>query len=552
MKLKFILILILVNSYCKAQYVNIPDTIFRNTLIQLYPNCFNAIQELDTSCLAIVNEVKLTAYGGIVNVDGLQYFDNLDTLNLSQNQISTFPSFPSNLRFINTYDCQLSSLPSLPNSLKVLYCNQNNLNALPLLPSGLEVLSIDHNFFSVLPQLPNNLKELICRDNQITQLPILPPTLLELDCSTNLLTSLPALPNQLYSLYCYGNLISILPPLPNSLLNFGCSDNLLINLPALPPNLQGLECGNNYLTSLPNLPNSMWNLYCSRNLLTSLPKLPDALYYLTCYNNQLTSLPILPDGLVWLYASENNLQQLPSLNNQLYSLDCHNNPLLNCLPILPKSLWFLDRSGTQITCLPNNPNNMNLWLPICELDSTCEENPYLSGIVFNDVNTNNIYDTLIDQPLYDYNVVNSNNWITNSWGDGKYLLRLDSNSTNTFYLDTNKPYFSVYPPAYNVTTNNNSSQGNNYNFAVQLFPTSLSELSINQVNYYPNPVDDFLTIEFKDKQAEIQIFDILGNLFWNGIVISKEQIDLRNLPTGIYSCYIHSKEKVSIVKIAKH
>jgi hypothetical protein len=47
-------IILLFATAGKAQYVNIPDSNFRNFLMAKYPACFNASKQMDTTCNAIV------------------------------------------------------------------------------------------------------------------------------------------------------------------------------------------------------------------------------------------------------------------------------------------------------------------------------------------------------------------------------------------------------------------------------------------------------------------------------------------------------------------
>ncbi len=83
-KLIFILLSSIFSAY--AQFITLPDTNFRNALIAKYPSCFNVNLDLDTTCTDIVNATYLDVQGVspyitlISDMDGIQYFDNLDTL----------------------------------------------------------------------------------------------------------------------------------------------------------------------------------------------------------------------------------------------------------------------------------------------------------------------------------------------------------------------------------------------------------------------------------------------------------------------------------------
>src|SRR6188768_93722 len=94
-------VMILLFSFSsKAQYITIPDQGLRNILIQRYPACFNASQQMDTTCSEIINEIQFDVlWTGISDWQGFQYLRNLQ-----------------HSSFYNTY-----SLPVLPPTLKTLY-----------------------------------------------------------------------------------------------------------------------------------------------------------------------------------------------------------------------------------------------------------------------------------------------------------------------------------------------------------------------------------------------------------------------------------------------
>jgi len=63
---------------------------------------------------------------------------------------------------------------------------------------------------------------------------------------------------------------------------------------------------------------------------------------------------------------------------------------------------------------------------------------------------------------------------------------------------------------------------------------------------YPNPVSDILNIT---QEIDIKLYDVVGNL-----IISKEktrQIDMTNLPSGIYNLNINKDNKIINNRIIK-
>lgn len=395
-----------------AQYVTIPDYNFRFYLKSKYPTCFNAVNMMDTTCPAILNESILTISGNInspiYNIDGIQYFKNITELNCNSLSINTLPSLPAGLLKLTCASTNLSILPPLPSGLENLNCRNNNLSTLPNLPNSIKYIDCKNNTITTLPNLPAELLSLKCEFNSLTNLPILPPKLLfltcnnnsisyipnfpdslkSLECQENLLTSLPPLPNtinylriiknklttlpnipsQLTIFWCYDNMLSSLPPLPVNLKTFECYNNLLTSLPSLPPSLETLRCSGNLLTSLPSLPNGLVFIKCNTNKLTGLPTLPTSLYYLMCDRNEISSLPVLPQSLQYLYCAFNKISTIPNLPNSLRELNVGVNPNLKCLPKLIPILKLAYDTST-IKCIPNNADNLRLY-SFLESDST--------------------------------------------------------------------------------------------------------------------------------------------------------------------------------------
>ncbi|MFN5795459.1 MAG: T9SS type A sorting domain-containing protein [Bacteroidota bacterium] len=396
--------------------------------------------QMNTSCSEILNADYLSLSNlNISNLFGIQYFNNLQTLECYNNQLTSLPALPNNLTYLDCYsnllsnlpslpnnltylDCSvnlLSNLPSLPNSLEIFSCNNNLLGSLPVLPNTITNLGCGFNQLSSLPVLPNDLEILFCLNNQLTSLPVLPIGLTYLDCSYNQMISMPALPASLSTLYCDHNQLGSLPTLPNSLTILWCNNNQLTSLPAIPNSLPSLNCSANLLTSLPTFPDSFLIINCSSNLLTSLPALHNSFNSLSCQNNQLSSLPPLPNSLTNLRCSYNQLNSLPILPNALQSFQINNNNI-SCLVNLPITSNG-DISNNPLTCVPNQ-TNYSLGLPLCT-DSDPVNNPNncpgvnITGTVYKDINGNCTLNTTdlraqnIPIKLYD----NQNNFLAQSF-----------------------------------------------------------------------------------------------------------------------------------------
>ncbi len=443
MKRYLLITILLLFEFCccsksKAQYVTIPDSNFVLFLHINFPMCMNNYQ-LDTTCLqiTILSHIMIQNVQ-ISNLDGIQYFDNLQTLWCD--------------------GIHLTQIPSLPPNLKGLLCHQNQL--------------------TVLPDLPNNLTQLYCNENLLTSLPTLPTSLQELNCSNNLLSSLPLLGNSITFISCSGNNLDSLSTLPQSLTYLNCQGSNLTILPNLPNNLQMLLCAVNSLTSLPSLPSSLTYLRCGNNLLTNLPSLPNTLTNLYCEYNAITSLPELPDSLGYCYLDYNPL---------------------NCLPEL-KKIGLLYLHGVPIQCIPNYGNVINSvpplnTFPLCDLFNTngCNFFYNISGKVFADNNLNCIENSNEDGVYgQKINVFQSGNLIQQSYTSQTGLYSIDTELGNFDYsIDTVEVPYMIACPAtgyYNSILTTVDSLDYGMDFGVQCkqgFDIGVVSVNRNSNSFFP-------------------------------------------------------------------
>lgn len=373
-----------------AQSVYVPDSAFRAYLTGK-GYCITG-DSLDVSCPAVANETFLEIFcTGIYNLEGVQYFPNLDTLKIHGHdtlQINAFPQsvklldlsnsnmdiplpiWPSGLVDLRINSNKFYSIPNFPSTLEYLNCNINNLTSLPVLPNGLLELRCGNNPLHTLAPLPSGLTYLSCGADSLTSLPSLPSTLTFLECGTNQITSIPSLPSTLRNFDCRSNFLTSIPLLPASLITLNCDFNQLANLPTLNANLRTLSCQGNLLTSLPALPSLMYSLDCTLNQITALPNLPPTLDRLSASSNQLTQLPTLPGALEVLYCSLNpNLTALPTLPFGMVILDVHSCDVLS-LPSIPSTVNYLNCADNQIVTLPSLPDSM-LFLIVNDNPISC-------------------------------------------------------------------------------------------------------------------------------------------------------------------------------------
>jgi uncharacterized repeat protein (TIGR01451 family) len=436
-----------------AQFVNIPDSNFRNLLRNNYPSCFNDSGFLNTNCAAQVGwsqtlEISNTR---IKDLEGLQYFKSVSYLTITGND--SLVSIPS-----------LSSL-LLCTQIKITY-NRSLTNLPQSLPPELYSIEAGNMPVSFFPVIPDRVAYIDINSLPLTTLPALPVLFLEgLKVNNTSISSLPALPSTLKSLTCDGNNhLGSLPSLPASLTYLSSTQNNLTSLPALPAGLTILQCYQNHLTTLPALPDSLNFLSVSNNNLTDLPSLPNSIYYLECAGNSLTLLPNLPSGLTLLDCSQNLLTSLPGLPVGLETLYFINNNI-KCLPFLPARLSRIALDSEDISCLPNKPvlcqiysqqnTSGNLVLPICNATNNlyqCHSFPVMTGNLFFDNNSNGIKDSseLVKKNLR-IDVSNGNFAFTGN--DGSFEIFADD--TGVFTITPTAPnYYNIVPSSatYNFTT----------------------------------------------------------------------------------------------------
>jgi uncharacterized repeat protein (TIGR01451 family) len=417
-RLLSLFVLLSITFVGKAQYVTIPDTAFVAWLnLNGYSTCLNANQ-MDTTCSAIVNAWNVTINNtNIIDLEGIQYFDNLFEFTCKNSQVNHVPAFRETTYRINVSNNQLVSLPPLPGILGSLVCYGNDLTS--------------------LPPLPPNLLYLESQDNKLTSIN-LPARILTVHLDRNLLTACPVLPDSIHVLTMEANNMTGIPHIPIELRRLSLFDNNISVLPALPLHLEHLNV--------------------TLNNLQSLPALPSTIRWLSCNSNNLTSIPAVPDTLIWLY--------------------CHNNPNLTCLPKI-NIVGSLDFINTGINCLPNYPNatysNPPLsTLPLCTPfnSNRCQVFANLSGLAFIDTITDCAFNSgetghrNIKTSLYNNGVLQQQTLTGNEGlysfdaGYGNYELRIDTSNT---------PFTAVCPGGISKldTINAADSTALNINFALR-------------------------------------------------------------------------------------
>ena len=81
---------------------------------------------------------------------------------------------------------------------------------------------------------------------------------------------------------------------------------------------------------------------------------------------------------------------------------------------------------------------------------------------------------------------------------------------------------------------------------VECTGVGVDENSFEEIKIYPNPANDFLTLNTGDlKNIQVEFFDISGRkLFQQKVNTNQESIDVSALANGLYVCTVYSGDKV--------
>ena len=230
-----------------GQNITIPDANFKFALVNNWcvdtdgDGSSDADADTDNDGGISVSEAlavnRLRVVNIISNLEGIQYFTNLQTLKCDGNVLTSLNV--QSLTNLQRLECGSNQITSLNvqglTNLQTLYCNDNQLLSLNV--QGLTNLQLLECGGNQLPSLNvqglSNLQTVSCPNNQLPSLNVQGLTNLQLlACGGNQLTSL--------------NLQGL-----TNLQTLYCQSNQLTNLDAQGlPNLQTLWCQSNQLTSL--------------------------------------------------------------------------------------------------------------------------------------------------------------------------------------------------------------------------------------------------------------------------------------------------------------
>ena len=88
-----------------------------------------------------------------------------------------------------------------------------------------------------------------------------------------------------------------------------------------------------------------------------------------------------------------------------------------------------------------------------------------------------------------------------------------------------------------------------YDYENAIIPLSTQNFEgVNNVNVYPNPSSEFILISGLHKNENIKIYDVLGKVVKEKIVVPNQKIDIQDLNNGIYFLKIENRHTLKLVK----
>jgi hypothetical protein len=79
---------------------------------------------------------------------------------------------------------------------------------------------------------------------------------------------------------------------------------------------------------------------------------------------------------------------------------------------------------------------------------------------------------------------------------------------------------------------------------------SVEDNDSNQLNAYPNPTNDNLTITFNG-QFNYSVINTIGEVMFNGSAVDQEELSLKSLANGTYIIKVTSGDSVHNLQVVK-
>ena len=464
-------------------------------LVFLFGFCFVQSQNIDIPDVNFKNALVNTI---CVDTNGDGELDNdVDINNDGEIQVSEAESVIFELNIRNKNISSLQGIEYFMN-LKKLDCYGNDISGWNIDLSSnlaLEYLDCSYNSLITIDISQNiNLVSFTAYQNGLTSLNVSYNSNLEyLNVHNNNLNEIDLSNNiNLKYFQCQGNYLTSIDISENINLEYlACVLTYITELDISNNiNLKSLSCSNNSINNLDLSNNAFLEvLDCSSNQLNSLDITHNLnLEYLACSGNELTSIDV---------SMNEALTDLLCSHNQLTELDISNNPFL-----LSLQCW-----DNQITSLDFAYNPNIVWFD-CS-DNLLESLIFKNGVVVEGYEY--YYPAFIGNPTLEYMCV-----------DEAELTQLQD-------------------IVYGI-----------YGYSNVVFDTTCNTISTNEsplknkIVIYPNPTNDYLTIESSQDFSKVLLTNNLGQNVHLNLVGNR--IDFINIPKGLYYLIIFDNTGKRLVK----
>lgn len=183
----------------------------------------------------------------ILRIDNLPI--NIEVLRMAKNKIKVIENLPSKLMAVDLSRNEIEKIENIPATVETLLIGDNNLQSLKI-PDNILTLDISNNKLTSVPLLSNKIESINLSHNNITHLGRLPNSLTEIYAGFNKISSVNVLPKNLKILEMPDNDIFFIHPiLPESLTNVNLENNKIVRL-RLPKVMEKCLLSNNRLISL--------------------------------------------------------------------------------------------------------------------------------------------------------------------------------------------------------------------------------------------------------------------------------------------------------------
>jgi hypothetical protein len=306
-----------------------------------------------------------------------------------------------------------------------------------------------------------------------------------------------------------------------NLIELRCANNLitLLDVTAL-TNLEFLHCNNNQITSL-NITglSQLTRLWANGNALTQI---------------DLSGL----DNIWWIWVSNNNLDQIDLTG--LFTLEAFEiaNNLVSIIDFTPTpNLNYVDVSGNSLTEIEVN------HLTALEL-LYCQNNQIEEISISNLVNLYTLYignnlieeiDGSLNPNFIELHCQSNPNLIYINMKNGA-ISPADSDMLYHGFNFYNLPnlQFICIDPGEEYALSESGYNPNNVTVSTTDCTMSVTDIALNEIILYPNPVVDFFNITNVNAVSEFIVLDVTGKILFDTTLFETAQKKIINLKTGTY------------------